>query len=156
MTKKILFILFAAMIVFAQSGIAPAAEKDIKEIGKYPLYRWWTDAYYIEELSITKEESQLMDADYKAAMTKTIDWTQESRKLILELEIESHKSDFDGKKCLELFKKIQNLRTSISVERFRHTMEFRRIIGNKRFLQIVNIWYEQSDFIERNMEPKQE
>ncbi|MCP4021416.1 MAG: hypothetical protein GY729_06210 [Desulfobacteraceae bacterium] len=152
--KKTLMILTAVLFVFSGSAFAQVKIEWLKGVEKAPIYRWWMDIHPARQFKITPKEVEKLDAVYKRTMTNLIEWKLTAKKAILELEMEMGKLNYDADLCLENFKKIQGLRSTMAIERLKYFKEMREIIGNQRFMHVVEATYKQIEHNKRMLQER--
>jgi len=135
--KKLIMILLAVMFAFAGPATAQMRKKDIMNV---PVIRWWLRPDIVKELSLTKQEIQQLDEAYNKTKMDLIDQYGKSKKAMLELEIEMRKENYDKDVSLELFKKVQDIKSVLAVDRFKYFMKTRDIINSQRFEQLKQIF----------------
>jgi Spy/CpxP family protein refolding chaperone len=119
---------------FVMSGISFArAPRTGKDRMSLPPVKWWNIPQVAEKLSLTKEEKERLDTMYYDQRSRMIDLRSQGAKNRLELEKLFNKEPFDSAACLESFKKAQEARNTIGLERFRFLLKVREILGNERF-----------------------
>ncbi|MBW1771928.1 MAG: periplasmic heavy metal sensor [Deltaproteobacteria bacterium] len=130
--KKVILITVVLLFVLSGMGLArvPQAGKDRMAL---PPVKWWTIPQVAEKLSLTKEEKQKLDTLYYDQRGRMIDLRSQAAKDRLELEKLFNTEPFDSGACLNSFKKSQEARNTIGLERFKFLIKVREILGNDRF-----------------------
>lgn len=127
-------ILMMVIFFFALSGMslarAPRAEKDRMAL---PTVKWWNMPEVAEKLSLTKEEKEKLDTLYYDQRNRMIDLRSQAAKDRLELEKLFNTEPFDSQAVLGSFKKSQEARNTIGLERFKFLIKVREMLGNDRF-----------------------
>ena len=130
--KKV--ILMTVVFFFVLSGMslarAPRAEKDKMAL---PPVKWWNMPQVAEKLSLTKEEKEKLDALYYDQRRRMIDLRSQAAKNRLDLEKFFNTEPFDSGAVLNSFKKSQEARNTIGLERFKFLIKVREMLGNDRF-----------------------
>jgi Spy/CpxP family protein refolding chaperone len=130
--KKV--ILMTVVLFFVLSGMSlagsPRTEKDRMAI---PPVKWWTIPEVAEKLSLTKEEKEKLDALYYDQRSRMIDLRSQAAKNRLDLEKLFNTEPFDSGAVLGSFKKSQEARNTIGLERFKFLIKVREMLGNDRF-----------------------
>ena len=130
--KKV--ILMTVVFFFALSGMSLAGDpRTGKDRMALPPVKWWKIPQVAEKLSLTKEEKQKLDTLYYDQRSRIIDLRSQAAKNRLELEQLFNKEPFDSAACLNSFKKSQEARNIIGIERFKFLLKVREILGNERF-----------------------
>lgn len=130
--KKI--ILMMVVFFFVLSGMclarAPRAGKDRMAL---PPVKWWNMPEVAEKLSLTKEEKEKLDTLYYDQRSRMIDLRSQAAKNRLDLEKLFNTEPFDSQAVLGSFKKSQEARNTIGLERFKFLIKVREMLGNDRF-----------------------
>jgi Spy/CpxP family protein refolding chaperone len=95
--------------------------------------KWWNIPQVAEKLSLTKEEKEKLDTLYYEQRSRMIDLRGQAAKDRLELEKLFNKEPFDSEAVLNSFKKSQEARNTIGIERFKFLIKVREMLGNDRF-----------------------
>ena len=143
--KKV--ILLTGILMFVLSGVGMAGEpgparaphvkaRHVKDSMALPPVKWWKMPLTAEKLSLTKEETEKLDAMYYAQRSRLIDLRSQLAKDRLEMEQLFEKEPFDATACLNSFKKSQEARNAIGLERFNFLIKVREILGPDRFQQL--------------------
>jgi len=130
--KKILLMVVALTFVWSATGMArePRLAKDRMTI---PPVKWWKMPQVAEKLSLTKEETEKLDTMYFEQRSRMIDLRSQLAKNRLEMEQLFDKEPFDANACLSSFKKSQDARNVIGLERFKFLIKVREMLGTERF-----------------------
>ncbi len=130
--KKTIVMTVVFFFVLTGMGLAraPKAGKDRMAL---PPMKWWNIPQMAEKLSLTKEEKEKLDALYYDQRSRMIDLRSQAAKNRLELEQLFDREPFDSAACLNSFKKSQEARNTIGLERFRFLLKVREMLGNERF-----------------------
>lgn len=135
--KRAILMAVVLMFIFSGVGIArentPAKARYVKSSMALPPVKWWKMPLMSEKLSLTKEETQKLDAMYFEHRSRLIDLRSQLAKDRLEMEQLFEKEPFDAASCLNSFKKSQEARNVIGLERFNFLIKVREILGAERF-----------------------
>ena len=127
-------ILMTVVVFFVLSGMSLARDpRPPKDRMSLPPMKWWNIPQVAEKLSLTKEEKQKLDTLYYDQRSRMIDLRSQAAKNRLELEKLFNTEPFDSVACLNSFKKSQEARNTIGLERFRFLLKVREMLGNERF-----------------------
>ena len=142
-------ILMTVVLMFVLSGVGMAREpgparaphvkahyvkaRHVKDSMELPPVKWWKMPLTAEKLSLTKEETEKLDAMYYAQRMRLIDLRSQMAKDRLEMEQLFEKEPFDAAACLNSFKKSQDARNAIGLERFKFLIQVRELLGGERF-----------------------
>jgi Spy/CpxP family protein refolding chaperone len=137
--KKIM--LLALLVLFALSGISEAAGSGFggggsgsgSETMGVPGGKWWRLPQLADKLALTLEEKQKLDAMDLQLRRSLIDLRSQIQKELLDLEQLFNASTFDAAASLDHFKKLQEARTGIALERFKFLIKTRDLLGFDRF-----------------------
>ncbi len=132
--KKI--ILFMLVCFFTLTGIGFSGMQRDKAGMKLPAGKWWRIPRIVQANNITPEEQSQLDSLYVQNRRKMIDLKSVLEKELLELELVFDETSFDADACMDRYRKVQNARTTLALERFKFVVEVRKLLGFERFQQL--------------------
>ncbi|MEE8541884.1 MAG: hypothetical protein V3S66_09500 [Desulfobacterales bacterium] len=132
--KKI--ILFTLVCFFTLTGVGfPGMQRD-KAGMKLPAGKWWRIPRIVQASNIMPEEQSQLDSLYVQNRRKMIDLKSVLEKELFELELVFDVTSFDADACMDRYRKVQNARTTLALERFKFVVEVRKLMGFERFQQL--------------------
>jgi len=132
--KKI--ILFMLVFFFTLTGIGFSGMQRGKAGMKLPAGKWWRVPRIVQANNITPEEQSRLDGLYVQNRRKMIDLKSVLEKELFELELVFDETSFDAEACMDRYRKVQNARTTLALERFKFVVEVRKLMGFERFQQL--------------------
>ena len=91
-----------------------------------------------KKLGLTNDDQKKLDSLFVQNRRKLIDLRGNMEKERLELELILDEEDFNKTACLNQFKKVQDARTNLALERFGFLIEVRKLLGYERFQELKN------------------
>jgi Spy/CpxP family protein refolding chaperone len=149
--------LLALLFMFALSGVSVAKDPAFggggagggKETLGIPGGKWWKMPQVADQLALTQEETEKLDAMYLQHRLQMIDLHSRVEKERLELEQLLDSSTFSAAACMDRFKKLQEAHINLATERFKVLVQVRELLGLKRFQQLKaevrQHWMERKD-----------
>jgi Spy/CpxP family protein refolding chaperone len=95
--------------------------------------RWWQQPDLSSELKLTEKEKTALDDLFNKDRNKLIDLRGATEKERLKLEDILGKDQLDEAAAKDQFKRMENIRSKISAERFNFILGIRKILGAERF-----------------------
>ena len=141
--KKTIFIFMMAIVIGTISSTAFAFQRAAihghgdKQM-QVPLHRWWKFPRASEQLNITPEETNKLDALYQKTKEQLIDSGALLQKTMLKLEMQFDSDTFDRNNCLKSFKEAQAARTKLAMDKFEFALKIRELLGKERFEELLN------------------
>ncbi len=134
--KIILTSALAVFLVLAVQGGGRAAPPD----GPPPPMKWWRVQEFVDQMGLTQEEKQKLDAMYIESHTKLIDAEAARSKAKLIMDDLLDKDELDEKAVFDQLERVNRAMATINTERFRFLIEIRRFLGAKRFARLKGIF----------------
>ena len=138
--KKIILLTIGCFLMTAVMGFADMDRS--RGSMKLPHGKWWRVPKIVEIQKITPEEQVKLDTLYIENRRQLIDLKGNLQKELLELEILFDQADFNQNACTRQYKKVQEARTKLSVERFKFVIQVRELLGLERFRQLESKYRE--------------
>jgi|GEM_PF-637680 hypothetical protein len=145
MKQKIFLALILSLLISgicaAQGNYPMGAGSSMKMT--IPAGRWWRMPGIGEQLKLTSQEMEKLDALFMESRRKLIDITGEVSKTKLDLEGTLDTKDFNETASLERFKKMTDARANLNTEQFKFLIEVRKLLGYDRFHQLTTQFQQQ-------------
>jgi Spy/CpxP family protein refolding chaperone len=135
--KKIALLGILSIFLIANLAFARGYQKGGVRL---PHGKWWIMPEVAEKLNLTDNEKTQLDALFVKSKKEIIDLKSEIKKQRLDLDQLLSSPTLDETVCTNKFNQIQDLRTQLAAERFKHLIEVRKILGNKRFEELRGIY----------------
>ena len=130
MLKKIIGVTILTMILISPS-LAFAKEM--------PDGKWWKNSRISERLKLNEEEITKLDNEFNDNNRKLIQLKSNLETEKLELEILFEKISVNTDAIIEQYKKLEQARTELNVQRFRFLVFTRETLGYERFQDMKNL-----------------
>ena len=137
MLKHISIVMIVVVLVFTSSAvIAQWMTGESKKHDRLPFGKWWQNPTSVENLNLTQEEVETLDAAFDDRARKFMEL-----KHAIELEQFEMNRMMEGKTLNETallaqFNKLESARANLSRERFQYFVQVRKILGPDRFQKI--------------------
>lgn len=98
--------------------------------------KWWYMPEFSENLKISEEQEQQLDALYLENRRKLIELKSDLQKEKLELANLVEQEPLNETAVMEAFQKLDSVRSRLSEEKFRYILGVRKILGQKKFQEL--------------------
>ncbi len=129
MNKKIMGIGIVAIIILA--AIPCFGGQNM------PHDRWWYNPEVSKRINLSADEIKQLEDTFRKSRRKMIQYKSRVESEQFELESLMESSDFDQSAAVKQYKKLQKARDELGMERFLFLVQVRRIVGLKRFEQLM-------------------
>jgi len=116
-----------------------------------PPGKWWQMPGVAEKLELSSEQKNALDTLFMQSRRNLIDLKGVLEKERFELENLIEKQHLDEAAVMEQFKRLQNARSDLSIERFRFLVKVRKILGFNRYQRLKMMFQEFNERRRRNM-----
>jgi len=130
MLKRYLIVLSAGLLL-ALSGLVYAQDT--------PSGKWWRLPKIAEEIKISQDEVKMLDDLYVQNRRKLIELKSGLEKQRFELDIIMEKDPLNETEVMDQYKRLEEARSNLAVERFRYLLEVRKIVGSQRYYRLKSI-----------------
>ena len=125
---------FAGMMVFV-ALLFGAAQAFAADLGPG---RWWQDPVMSSELKLTDKEKAALDDLFNKNRNKLIDLRGSMEKERHSMDDVLGKAQLDEAAARDQFKRMENIRSKISAERFNFILGIRKTLGPDRFRILIS------------------
>ena len=99
--------------------------------------RWWHNPAVSKRFNLTEDEIKQLDDTFRTSRRKMIQYKSLVESEQFELESLMESADFDKSAVIKQYKKLQQAKNKLGMERFLFLVQVRRIVGLKRFEQLM-------------------
>ena len=127
--------IFTAILLFSMTALP-----NVVICQDAPMGKWWHNPHMSKQLNLTDEEKNKLDEQYVESRRRMIDLKSNVERERFELETLIESDDLDEDTTKKQFKKLEKARSNLAGERFKFLMESRKILGNKRFQNVKQMY----------------
>ena len=137
MLKNISLVMMAIVLVFTSSVVmAQGMTGAPKKHDKMPYGKWWQNPASAENLNLTQEEIETLDAAFDDRARKFMELKHAIELEQFELNRMMEGKSLDESALMTQFNTLESARANLSRERFQYFVQVRKILGPDRFQKI--------------------
>jgi len=137
MLKNISLVMMAIVLVFTSSVVmAQGMAGSPKKHDKMPFGKWWQNPASAENLNLSQEEIEVLDAAFNNRARKFMELKHAIELEQFEMNRMMEGKTLDEAALMTQFGKLESARANLSRERFQYYVQIRKILGADRFQKI--------------------
>jgi Spy/CpxP family protein refolding chaperone len=102
-----------------------------------PSGKWWHIPRVVKRLNLSQAQIEQLDQAFRKSRLNLIQLKSDVEREQFELEILIENRTLDEGAALEQYKKLEQARVKLGVERFRFFLKIRKIVGYERFQELM-------------------
>ena len=137
MLKHISLVMIVVVLVFTSSAaMAQGMAGNPTKQDRMPFGKWWQNPAGIEELNLTQEEIETLDAAFDNRAKKFMELKHAIELEQFEMNRMMGGKTLDEPALMTQFGKLESARANLSRERFEYYVQIRKTLGPDRFQKI--------------------